>query len=131
MLKQRTGYSEGKREVKLSDLTVEKVADHYFEFLGNLGRLIGVAAGVILSLAGAYALLWAAVWLIFESGRVMTLTGWYGLLIPVGLLTAPMLALKWALSMRKKDAKRRSSAAYMSPKMSPESLNGRKEKLSC
>jgi hypothetical protein len=79
-------------EVKLSDLTVEKVT--------------GVVAGVTLFLAGAYAVLCAAMWLIFESGRVMTLTGWYGLLIPAGLLAAPMLALKWALSMRKKGAKK-------------------------
>jgi hypothetical protein len=78
--------------VKLSDLTVEKAT--------------GVLAGVILFLAGMYAILRAAMWLIFESARVMTLTGWYGLLIPAGLLAAPMLALKWALSKRKKDAKK-------------------------
>jgi hypothetical protein len=80
---------EGGREMKLS--TVEKAT--------------GVAAGVILSMASMYAILRAAMWVIFESGRVMTLAGWYGLLIPAGLLAAPMLALKWALSKRKKGAK--------------------------
>src|SRR5262249_55854526 len=81
---------EGGGEVKLS--TVEKAT--------------GVVASVTLFLAGVYAFLYAAVWLIFESGRVMTLMGWYGLLIPAGLLAAAMLALKWALSKRKKDAKK-------------------------
>jgi hypothetical protein len=81
---------EGSGEVKLS--TVDKVT--------------GVAVGVILCLTVAYAILCAAMWLIFESGRVMTLAGWYGLLIPAGLLAALWLALKWELSMRKKDAKK-------------------------
>jgi hypothetical protein len=76
--------------------------------LSTVDKVTGVAAGVILCLAAAYAILCAAMWLIFESGRVMTLAGWYGLLIPAGLLAAPMLVLKWAL--RKKDAKKKGSA---------------------
>jgi hypothetical protein len=95
----RQEIEEGSGEVKLS--TVEKASD----FFAELGRAIGVVAGVILFLAGMYAILCAAMWLIFESGRVMTLMGWYGLLIPAALLATPMLALKWALSTRKKDAK--------------------------
>jgi hypothetical protein len=70
--------------------------------LSTVERATGVVAGVTLFLAGVYAFLYAAMWLIFESGRVMTLMGWYGLLIPAALLATPMLALKWALSQRKK-----------------------------
>jgi len=74
--------------------------------LSTLDKVTGVVVGVIICLVVAYAILCAAMWLIFESGRVMTLAGWYGLLIPAGLLAAPWLALKWALWMRKKDAKK-------------------------
>jgi len=77
--------------------------------LSTVEKATGVVAGVTLFLAGLYAFLYAAMWLIFESGRVMTLMGWYGLLIPAALLATPMLALKWALSKRKKDAKLRQS----------------------
>jgi hypothetical protein len=92
----RQESEEGKREVKLS--TVEKASG----FFAGLGRAVGALAGVTLILAGVYAVLSAAMWLIFESGRVMTLMGWYGLLIPAALLATPMLALKWALSTRKR-----------------------------
>src|SRR5262245_15200479 len=88
---------EGSGEVKLS--TVEKAT--------------GVVGGMTLFLAGVYAILNAAMWLIFESGRVITLTGWYGLLIPAALLATPMLALKWALSKRNRT---RSSGKANTPK---------------
>ena len=74
--------------------------------LSTVDKVTGVVAGVVICLTVAYGILCAAMWLIFESGRVMVLAGWYGLLIPAGLLAAPWLALRWELSMRKKAAKK-------------------------